>query len=378
MGFATDCIHAGQEPDPTTGAVTVPIYQTSTYVQEGLGRHKGYEYARTHNLTRRTLERNLAALEGGEDACCFASGMAAIHAVLTLVKAGQRVVVSDNVYGGTHRLFTKVLAEYGVEFAFLDATDPEAFEREAGRFDLLWIETPTNPLLRICDIRALAAVAHRQGAILAVDNTFMSPFFQRPLALGADVVVHSTTKFLNGHSDSVGGVAVAKAEEHVRRLRFVQNAVGAILSPFDSFLVLRGTKTLHLRMPRHEENACAVAPFLFQHPKVQAVHWPGLPDHPGHAVHRRQASGFGALVAFDLGSLAAAKHLLERVRLCALGESLGGVETLISHPATMTHAGHTQAERDALGITGGLVRISVGCEDAADIVADLDQALAGL
>jgi cystathionine beta-lyase/cystathionine gamma-synthase len=378
MGFATDCIHAGQEPDPTTGAVTVPIYQTSTYVQEALGQHKGYEYARTHNLTRRTLERNLAALEGGTDARCFASGMAAIQAVLTLVKAGQRVVVSHDVYGGTHRLFTKVLAGYGVEFAFLDATDPEALEKDAGRFDLLWIETPTNPLLRICDIRALAAVAHRQGAILAVDNTFMSPFFQRPLALGADVVVHSTTKFLNGHSDSVGGVAVVKDETLAERLRFVQNAVGAILSPFDSFLVLRGTKTLHLRMPRHEENACAVAPFLFQHPKVQAVHWPGLPDHPGHAVHKRQASGFGALVSFDLGRLEAAKHVLGRVRLCSLGESLGGVETLVSHPATMTHAGYTQAERDALGITNGLVRLSVGCEDAADLVADLDQAFAGL
>jgi cystathionine gamma-lyase/cystathionine beta-lyase/cystathionine gamma-lyase/homocysteine desulfhydrase len=376
MGFATDCIHAGQEPDPTTGAVTVPIYQTSTYVQEGLGRHKGYEYARTHNLTRRTLERNLAALEGGSDAYCFASGMAAIHAVLTLVKAGQRVVVSDNVYGGTHRLFTKVLAGYGVEFAFLDASDPGRFEDEAGRFDLLWIETPTNPLLKVCDVRALAAVARRRGAILVVDNTFMSPFFQRPLALGADIVVHSTTKFLNGHSDSVGGVAVAKEEKHAEWLRFVQNAAGAILSPFDAFLVLRGTKTLHLRMPRHEENTRAVASFLSGHREVRRVHWPGFPDHPGHAVHAGQATGFGALVSFDLGSLEAAKRALGRVRLCSLGESLGGVETLISHPATMTHAGYTPAERDALGITDGLVRISVGCEDAADLVADLDQALA--
>src|SRR5512134_3543606 len=292
MGFATDCIHAGQEPDPTTGAVTVPIYQTSTYVQEELGRHKGYEYARTHNLTRRSLERNLAALEGGTDAYCFASGMAAIHAVLTLVKAGQRVVVSDNVYGGTHRLFTKVLSNYGVEFQFLDASDPLALEKAAGRFHLLWIETPTNPLLKICDIRALAEVAHRQGATLVVDNTFMSPFFQRPLALGADVVVHSTTKFLNGHSDSVGGVAVAREEKHAQWLRFVQNAAGAILSPFDAFLVLRGTKTLHLRMPRHEENTRAVASFLAGHPKVERVHWPGFPDHPGHAVHEAQASGF--------------------------------------------------------------------------------------
>jgi cystathionine beta-lyase/cystathionine gamma-synthase len=285
------------------------------------------------------------------------------------------VVVSDNVYGGTHRLFTKVLARYGVEFAFLDATDAEAFEGEAGPFDLLWIETPTNPLMKVCDIRALAGVARRRGAILVVDNTFMSPFFQRPLALGADVVVHSTTKFLNGHSDSVGGAAVVREAKHAEHLRFVQNAAGAILSPFDSWLVLRGTKTLHLRMPRHEENACAVAPFLYNHPKVGVVHWPGFPDHPGHAVHKHQASGFGALVSFDLGSLEAARRMLERVRLCSLGESLGGVETLISHPATMTHAGYTQAERDGIGITDGLVRISVGCEDAADIVADLEQAL---
>ena len=378
MGFATDCIHAGQQPDPTTGAVTVPIYQTSTYVQEGLGQNKGYEYARTHNLTRRSLERNLAALEGGVDAYCFASGMAATQAVLTLVKAGQRVVVCDNVYGGTHRLFTKILAGYGVEFAFLDATDPGAFEKEAGRFDLLWIETPTNPLMKICDIRALGEVARRQGAVFVVDNTFMSPFFQRPIALGADIVVHSTTKFLNGHSDSVGGVAVVSKAEHAQWLQYVQNAIGAILSPFDSWLVLRGTKTLHMRMPRHEENACAVAPFLYNHKKVERVFWPGFPDHPGHDVHKHQSSGFGALISFDLGSLEAAKRMLGRVRLCSLGESLGGVETLISHPATMTHAGYTQEERDLLGITNGLVRISVGCEDADDLVADLDQALAAV
>ncbi len=375
MGFATDCIHAGQQPDSATGAVSVPIYQTSTYVQEGLGRHKGYEYARTHNLTRRSLEKNLAALEGGSDAYCFASGLAATQAVLTLVKTGQRVVVSDNVYGGTHRLFTKLLAPYGVEFAFIDASDPEAFEARAGRFDLLWIETPTNPLMKVCDIERLAAVAHRQGALLAVDNTFMSPFFQNPLALGADIVVHSTTKFLNGHSDSVGGVAVLKDAGHAQWLQFVQNAAGAILSPFDSWLVLRGTKTLHLRMPRHEENARVVAPFLRSHPKVRRVFWPGFTDHPGHAVHARQARGFGAMISFELGSLEAARALLGRVRLCSLGESLGGVETLISHPATMTHAGYTQAERDALGITDGLVRISVGCEDATDLVADLDAAL---
>ncbi len=375
MGFATDCIHAGQEPDRTTGAVSVPIYQTSTYVQEGIGQHKGYEYARTHNLTRRSLERNLAALEGGADAYCYASGMAATQAVLTLVKGGERVVVSDNVYGGTHRFFTKVLARYGVQFAFLEASDPAAFDRAAGEFRMLWIETPTNPLMKVCDIAALAEVAHRRDALLVVDNTFLSPFFQRPLALGADVVVHSTTKFLNGHSDSVGGVAVVKDQKLAEWLRYVQNAAGAILSPFDSWLVLRGTKTLALRMPRHEENGRVVARFLREHPKVRKVYWPGFPDHPGHEVHRRQATGFGSMISFDLGSLEAAQRLLRTVRLCSLAESLGGVETLISHPATMTHAGYTQAERDALGIGQGLVRISVGCEDAEDLLADLRRAL---
>jgi cystathionine gamma-lyase/cystathionine beta-lyase/cystathionine gamma-lyase/homocysteine desulfhydrase len=374
MGFATDCIHAGQEPDPSTGAIVTPIFQTSTYVQEGIGKHKGYEYARTQNPTRRALERNLAALEGGTDAYCYASGMAATNAVLTLVKAGERVVVSDNVYGGTHRLFTKILARYGVEFAFLEAADAAALDAGAGGFAMLWIETPTNPLMKVCDIRALADAAHRRGAILVVDNTFMSPFFQRPLGLGADIVVHSTTKFLNGHSDSVGGVAVVKDPAHAEWLRYVQNAAGAILSPFDAWLVLRGTKTLALRMPKHEENGRHVAQFLRGHPKVRRVYWPGFPDHPGHEVHKRQASGFGALITFDLGSLDAAKALLSRVRLSSLGESLGGIETLISHPATMTHAGYTQPERDALGITDGLVRISVGCEDAADLVADLTQA----
>jgi len=375
MGFATDCIHAGQEPDPSTGAIITPIFQTSTYVQEGIGQHKGYEYARTQNPTRRALEKNLAALEKGSDAYCYASGMAATHAVLSLVKAGQRVVVSDNVYGGTHRLFTKVLSRYAVESAFLDASDAAALERSAGEFALLWIETPTNPLMKVCDIAALAALAHRRGALLAVDNTFMSPFFQRPLELGADIVVHSTTKFLNGHSDSVGGVAVVRCEEHARWLQFVQNAAGAILSPFDSWLVLRGTKTLALRMERHEHNGRRVAAFLREQGKVRRVYWPGFPDHPGHDVHRRQASGFGAMIAFDLGSLEAARRLLAKVRLCSLGESLGGIETLISHPATMTHAGYSAAEREALGIVDGLVRISVGCEDADDLVADLGSAL---
>jgi cystathionine beta-lyase/cystathionine gamma-synthase len=378
MGFSTDCIHAGQEPDPGTGAIVTPIFQTSTYVQEGIGSHKGYEYARTQNPTRRALERNLAALEGGSDACCYASGMAATNAVLTLVKAGERVVVSDNVYGGTHRLFTRLLAPYGIEFAFVDASDAAAFERRAGDFRLLWIETPTNPLMKICDIAALAELAHRRGALLVVDNTFMSPFFQRPLALGADIVVHSTTKFLNGHSDSVGGVAVVRSAAHADWLHYVQNAAGAILSPFDSWLVLRGTKTLALRMPRHEENGREVAAFLRSHPKPRRVYWPGFADHPGHEVHKRQAAGYGALISFDLGSREAADRLLRAVRLCSLGESLGGVETLISHPASMTHAGYTPAERDALGIGEGLVRISVGCEDAQDLTADLGRALDGV
>ncbi len=376
MGFATDCIHAGQEPDPTTGAIITPIYQTSTYVQEGIGRHKGYEYARTQNPTRRALEKNLAVLEGGLDACCYASGMAATHAVMSLTRAGQRVVVSDNVYGGTHRLFTKVMANYGVEFAFLEASDAAALDRTAGDFQMLWIETPTNPLMKVCDIAALGALARRRGALFVVDNTFMSPFFQRPLELGADLVVHSTTKFLNGHSDSVGGVVVSKSREHAEWLQFYQNAAGAILSPFDAWLVLRGTKTLALRMRQHEENGRRVAEFLRGQGKVGKVYWPGFPDHPGHELHQRQASGFGAMISFELGSREAAARVLAAVRLCSLGESLGGVETLISHPATMTHAGYTQAERDQLGIGDGLVRISVGCEDAEDLIADLGQALA--
>jgi cystathionine gamma-lyase/cystathionine beta-lyase/cystathionine gamma-lyase/homocysteine desulfhydrase len=376
--FATDCIHAGQEPDPTTGAIITPIYQTSTYVQEGIGRHKGYEYARTQNPTRRALEKNLAALEGGTDAYCYASGMAATQAVCTLVKAGERVVVSDNVYGGTWRFFTKILARYGVVSDFIDASDAASFDARAGDFKLLWIETPTNPLMKVCDIAALAAIARRRDALLVVDNTFMSPFFQKPLALGADVVVHSTTKFLNGHSDSVGGVAVVKSAEHADWLRYVQNAAGAILSPFDSWLVLRGTKTLALRMPAHEANGRRVAHFLREQKKVKRVYWPGFPEHPGHEIQKRQATGFGALITFDLGTREAADRLLRDLRLCSLGESLGGVETLISHPATMTHAGYSQAERDALGIGDGLVRISVGCEDSEDLIADLGRGLAAL
>ena len=378
MGFSTECIHAGQEPDASTGAVSVPIYQTSTYQQDGIGRHRGYEYARTHNPTRRALERSLTALEGGVEAACFASGMAATQAVLSLVKTAQRVVVSDNVYGGTHRLFTKVLARQGIEFEFLDASDTGAFGARCGSFDMLWVETPTNPLMKVCDIAALADLAHERKALLVVDNTFMSPYFQRPLEHGADIVVHSTTKFLNGHSDGIGGVAITRDAEVGAWLLFVQNAAGAILSPFDSWLVLRGVKTLALRMPRHEENARSLAGFLRQHPKVGRVYWPGFEDHPGHAVQKRQATGYGALIAFELDGQAVAGRFLEGLRVCCLAESLGGVETLVSHPATMTHAGYTPAERAAIGIGDGMVRISAGCEDAADLIADLEQALAAV
>jgi cystathionine beta-lyase/cystathionine gamma-synthase len=376
MGFSTDAIHAGNAPDPTTGAVSVPIYQTSTYVQEALGKHKGYEYARTQNPTRAALEENLAVLEGGAGARAFASGMAAITAVSTLVKAGEHVVCSNLTYGGTYRYYTKIQSRFGVDFTFVDTSDPEAV-RAALRPNtrLLHLETPTNPMMTLCDIPLLSEIAHRAGAVVVVDNTFASPYLQRPLSLGADIVVHSTTKFLNGHSDSVGGVAVAKSPEHVDWLGFVQNSSGAILSPFDSWLVLRGVKTLAVRMERHEANGREIARFLSRHPKVKKTYYPGLPDHPQHELAKRQMKGFGAMISFDTGSFENASTLLSRVRLCSLGESLGGVETLISHPATMTHGSIPPEEREKLGITGGLVRISTGIEDVEDLIADLGQAL---
>jgi len=376
MGFSTDCIHAGNAPDPTTGAVAVPIYQTSTYVQEALGRHKGYEYARTQNPTRHALEENLAVLEGGAGARAFASGMAAITAVSTFVKAGEHVVCSNMTYGGTFRYYTQIQARYGVDFSFVDTVDEKEVERAFRKNTrLLHLESPTNPTMAICDIARLSEMAHARGVLVVVDNTFASPYLQRPLDLGADLVVHSTTKFLNGHSDSVGGVAVAKNSEHVEWLSFVQNSSGAILSPLDSWLVLRGIKTLVVRMERHESNGREIARFLTSHPRVQKVHYPGLPDHPQHALAKRQMRGFGAMISFELGSYEAASRVLAAVRLCSLAESLGGVETLISHPATMTHASIPEEERKRLGVTPGLVRISVGIEDVEDLVADLDQAL---
>jgi cystathionine beta-lyase/cystathionine gamma-synthase len=379
MGFSTDCIHAGNEPDPTTGAVAVPIYQTSTYVQEGLGKHKGYEYARTQNPTRAALESNLAVLEGGAGARAFASGMAAITAISTLVKTGDHVICSNMTYGGTYRYYTKILANYGVDFSFVDTSLAEDVERAMRpETKMLHLESPTNPTMQLCDIAALANIAHRNGAVVVVDNTFASPYLQKPLALGADIVMHSTTKFLGGHSDTIGGAAIAKSKEHVEWLSFVQNSSGAILSPMDSWLVLRGIKTLVVRMERHESNGRAVAEHLVKQPKVRKVNYPGLPSHPQYALAKKQMTGFGAMISFDLGSFDNAAAFLAKVRLCSLAESLGGVETLISHPATMTHASIPEEERNRLGVTPGLVRISVGIEDIEDILGDIDQALAAV
>jgi cystathionine gamma-lyase/cystathionine beta-lyase/cystathionine gamma-lyase/homocysteine desulfhydrase len=374
--FGTVCVHAGQEPDPATGAIITPIYQTSTYVQEGLGRHKGYEYARTQNPTRAALEANLAAIEGGRAAFAFASGMAATGAVLTLLKAGDHVVVTDNVYGGTYRLFEQVLRKFGLDFTYVDTSSLDAIA-QAFRPDtrMLFVETPTNPLLRLTDLAGAAELARTHEAVLVVDNTFASPYVQRPLELGADLVVHSTTKFLNGHSDSIGGAAVAARDNHAEWLRFVQNAEGAILGPMDAWLVLRGTKTLPLRMERHNASAQALAEYLAAHPKVTRVHYPGLPSHPQHDLARRQMRGFGGLIAFELGSIDRARTLLESVRLMALAESLGGVETLISHPASMTHASVPRERRERMGLTDDMVRVSVGIEDLEDLREDLAQAL---
>src|SRR5919205_5596 len=376
MGFATTAIHAGNDPDPSTGAVTVPIYQTSTYAQEGLGRHKGYEYARTQNPTRLAVERNIAALEGARFGYAFASGMAAIDSTLRLIKAGEHVVVSDNTYGGTFRLFSRVLADYGIEFSYVDTTDPlNVVAALKPNTRMVFVETPTNPVMMITDLKAVSDIAHAAGARVVCDNTFMSPYLQRPMEFGVDIVVHSTTKYLNGHSDSVGGVVVLNDERDAEKLAFIQNAVGAILSPFDSWLVLRGTKTLAVRMEQHDATGRAVAAFLEEHPKVQKLYYPGSLSHKQHELAKRQQKGFGGMVAFDVGSLENARTVLESVRLCTLAESLGGVETLISHPATMTHASVLPETRARLGITEGLVRISVGLEEAEDIIADLDQAL---
>jgi cystathionine gamma-lyase/cystathionine beta-lyase/cystathionine gamma-lyase/homocysteine desulfhydrase len=374
--FSTVCLHAGQEPDPSTGAIITPIYQTATYVQDQLGKHKGFEYGRTQNPTRAALERNIAAIEGGRAAFAFASGMAAIGAIGTMLRSGDHVVVSDNTYGGTFRLFDKILTRYQLAFSYVDTSDLAAVARAiTSSTRMLFVETPTNPIMRLTDLRAAADLAHGRGLRLVVDNTFASPYVQRPIEFGADLVMHSTTKYLNGHSDSVGGVVVATRDDDIEWLGFVQNAEGAILGPFDSWLVLRGTKTLPLRMQQHNLNGLALAEFLAAHSKVEKVHYPGLTSHPQHELAKRQMRGFGGMLAFDLGSLEAARRFLNSMRLLSLAESLGGVETLVSHPATMTHASVPADRRAAIGITEGLVRISAGIEDVDDLKEDLSQAL---
>ena len=376
MGFSTDAIHAGQKPDPTTGAVTVPIYQTSTYVQEELGKHKGYEYARTQNPTRAALEQNLATLERGGRGFAFGSGMAAITSITQLLRAGDHVVASNNMYGGTYRLFEQVMRGFGLDFTYVDTSDLEAVSA-AFRPDtkLLFVETPTNPSMIISDLRGLAKLARSRGALLAVDNTFMTPYFQRPIELGAHLVVHSTTKYLNGHSDMVGGAVISNEPAATERLQFLQNAAGAVPGPFDCWLVLRGVKTLAVRMDRHEQNARAIAAWLSKHPKLSRVCYPGLPGHPGRALHESQATGYGGMIAFDTGSIERGAAVLRRAELFSLAESLGGVESLISHPASMTHASVPRAEREKVGLTDGMVRISVGIEDLEDLVRDLEQSL---
>ena len=377
--FDTICIHAGQAPDPSTGAIITPIYQTSTYVQDGLGRHKGHEYARTSNPTRAALEGNLAALEGGSAGYAFASGMAAIDAILSLLEQGDHVIVTDNTYGGTYRLFERVLRRYGLRFTYVDTSDSSAVAAAIEpATKMVFLETPTNPVMRLTDIAAVAAITRPRGVTLVVDNTFASPCLQRPLTLGADIVVHSTTKYLNGHSDSVGGIVVCTRPEHVEWMKFVQNAAGAIMGPFDAWLVLRGTKTLAVRMERHNTNGLAVARFLAAHPKVRAVHYPGLEQHPQHALAQRQMRGFGGMLAFDVDTLERAKVVLERFRVFALAESLGGVESLVCHPASMTHASVPIERRAQIGLTESMVRLSVGIEDVNDLVADVAHALDGL
>src|ERR1700760_1044687 len=371
-GFSTRAIHDGQGADPLTGAVNVPIYASSTYAQEEIGKNRGYEYSRVSNPTRTALEENLASLEGGTSAHVFSSGMAAIAAMVAMLKTGDHVICGSNVYGGTPRLFDRIIANYGISFSYVDTTDLDQV-RAAIRPEtkLVHIETPTNPMMAITDIRAVADICHAKGVELSVDNTFLSPYLQQPIALGADIVMHSTTKFLNGHSDGLGGVLVCTKPEHAERFRFVQKCTGGILSPFESYLLLRGVKTLAVRMKQHDANGRVVADFLRNHAKVRQVFYPGLAEHPHHELAKRQQLGFGSLISMELGSLEKANSFASSLRLGLLAESLGGVETLICHPATMTHAAVGAEGRARLGITDGLMRVSVGIEDVEDIVEDL-------
>ena len=379
MKFATKAIHAGQRPDPVTGAIMTPIYQSSTFVQAAPGEHKGYEYARTGNPTRTALEANLAALEGGRFGLAFSSGMGAMDAVVRLLKAGDHVVACDDLYGGSYRLFTRVFANFGMEFSFVDMAEVSALERSISpSTKMVWIETPTNPLLKVVDIQKLAEKAREAGALVVVDNTFATPFLQQPLELGADVVVHSLTKYLGGHSDVIGGAAITDNEELAEKLAFIQNAVGAVPGPQDCFLVLRGLKTLHVRMERHCENAMRVARYLEDNPRVGRVYYPGLPDHPQHELASRQMRDFGGMISFELSddSLERAVRFCAATKVFALAESLGGVESLVEHPAIMTHASIPKDVREANGLRDSLIRLSVGIEDIEDLIEDLEQALA--
>ena len=376
MGFATNAIHVGQEPDPATGAIVAPIYQTSTYVNEELGKNKGYDYARSNHPNRKALERTIAKLEDGHGAYVFSSGMAGIDAVFRLLRPGDHVVLSEAVYGGVFRLSTQLLVHFGLEFSFVDTSSADAvLAAFRPNTKMLYIETPTNPTLRVADIAALAKLANQRNITVVVDNTFLSPYLQRPIELGAHIVVHSMTKYLNGHSDSTGGAVVLTRPEDAEKIYFIQRSAGSGLAPMDCFLISRGIKTLAVRMLQHNANGLMVARHLDAHPKVRKVFYPGLANHPQHEIARRQQKGPGGMLSFELGSLDAARRFLNQLKLCSLAESLGGVETLISLPALMTHASMPQEVRERVGITDGLVRLSVGIEDADDIIADLDQAL---
>ena len=376
MGFQTDAIHAGQQPDPTTGAVMMPIYQTSTYAMEELGKHKGYDYGRTINPTRVALEKNIAALENGKHGLAFASGLAATTAVSMLLSAGDHVIVTNNVYGGTFRYFDKVMKRYGLTFSWVDTSSPGNIRAAlTPATKMIFVETPTNPMLNLTDLKAVAEIGRKHGAITVCDNTFMSPYFQRPLEFGLDLVLHSTTKYINGHSDVIGGIVVTRSDDLHTKLRFLQNAVGGVPGPMDCFFILRATKTLALRMRQHEIGAREVAKFLAAHPKVKKVYYPGLTTHPHHELAKKQMSGFGGMVSAELGSLEAGKRFARSVKLFALAESLGGVESLLCHPVSMTHGSVPVEDRLKFGLTDGLVRFSVGCEDVEDIIADIKQAL---
>ena len=378
MKFATRAIHAGQEPDPSTGAIMTPIFQTSTYAQTGLGEHKGYEYTRSHNPTRTALEQCIASLEEGKYGLAFASGMAAEQAILSLLSAGDHIVSCDDLYGGTYRIFERVMRRYHVDTTYVTASNLAEYEQAIRpNTKLIWLETPTNPLLRLIDIQAVADIAHRHNLLVVVDNTFASPYFQQPLKLGADIVVHSTTKYINGHSDVIGGALVLNDEEVYQSIKFYENAAGGVPSPFDSWLTLRGIKTLVVRMRQHEDNAKAVAKYLVEHPRIEKVYYPGLTSHPDYELARRQMSGFGGMLSFQFkGSYADVDKVVRRFKVIALAESLGGVESLICHPASMTHGSIPKEIREPRGITDTLLRLSVGIEDSADLLADLEQALA--